>query len=115
MVNAYMYQTAGTGGQQAAPGQGPPPNTSPPYTNYQPTPTQGYQVRAAGNTYGLTKSWNRLQSCYLLEMLSKIYRLPFERISRIGFVLKFQNNLSWNLGCSLDHHPAHHPVVPCQH
>ncbi|XP_017309618.1 hepatocyte growth factor-regulated tyrosine kinase substrate isoform X3 [Ictalurus punctatus] len=43
MVNAYMYQTAGTGGQQAAPGQGPPPNTSPPYTNYQPTPTQGYQ------------------------------------------------------------------------
>lgn len=45
MVNAYMYQTAGTGGQPAAPGQAPPPNTSPPYTNYQPTPTQGYQVR----------------------------------------------------------------------
>lgn len=47
MVNAYMYQTAGTGGQPAAPGQAPPPNTSPPYTNYQPTPTQGYQVRTA--------------------------------------------------------------------
>ncbi|XP_047663804.1 hepatocyte growth factor-regulated tyrosine kinase substrate isoform X2 [Tachysurus fulvidraco] len=43
MVNAYMYQTAGTGGQPAGPGQAPPPNTSPPYTNYQPTPTQGYQ------------------------------------------------------------------------
>lgn len=45
MVNAYMYQTAGSSGQPAAPGQAP-PNTSPPYTTYQPTPTQGYQVRA---------------------------------------------------------------------
>lgn len=44
MVNAYMYQTAGTGGQPAAPGQVPPANT-PSYNNYQPTPTQGYQVR----------------------------------------------------------------------
>uniref|UniRef100_A0AAR2JNS8 Hepatocyte growth factor-regulated tyrosine kinase substrate n=1 Tax=Pygocentrus nattereri TaxID=42514 RepID=A0AAR2JNS8_PYGNA len=43
MVNAYMYQTAGTGGQPAAPGQAP-PTTNPAYTNYQPTPTQGYQV-----------------------------------------------------------------------
>uniref|UniRef100_A0A8C2AXT5 Hepatocyte growth factor-regulated tyrosine kinase substrate n=1 Tax=Cyprinus carpio TaxID=7962 RepID=A0A8C2AXT5_CYPCA len=43
MVNAYMYQTAGTSGQQAAPGQAP-PTTTPAYTNYQPTPTQGYQV-----------------------------------------------------------------------
>ncbi|XP_055041746.1 hepatocyte growth factor-regulated tyrosine kinase substrate isoform X3 [Misgurnus anguillicaudatus] len=41
MVNAYMYQTAGTGGQPAAPGQGPPTN-NPAYTNYQ--PTQGYQA-----------------------------------------------------------------------
>uniref|UniRef100_A0A673N5H1 Hepatocyte growth factor-regulated tyrosine kinase substrate n=1 Tax=Sinocyclocheilus rhinocerous TaxID=307959 RepID=A0A673N5H1_9TELE len=44
MVNAYMYQTAGTSGQPAAPGQAP-PTTTPAYTNYQPTPTQGYQVR----------------------------------------------------------------------
>lgn len=50
MVNAYMYQTAGTGGQNAAPGQAPPPNTSPPYTNYQPTPSQGYQVRAPSHS-----------------------------------------------------------------
>ncbi|KAM4598528.1 hepatocyte growth factor-regulated tyrosine kinase substrate isoform 3-T3 [Polymixia lowei] len=42
MVNAYMYQTAGTNGQPAPPGQAP-PTTSPPYSNYQPTPTQGYQ------------------------------------------------------------------------
>ena len=44
MVNAYMYQTAGTNGQPAPPGQAP-PTTSPPYSSYQPTPTQGYQVR----------------------------------------------------------------------
>uniref|UniRef100_A0A8C1ITJ7 Hepatocyte growth factor-regulated tyrosine kinase substrate n=1 Tax=Cyprinus carpio TaxID=7962 RepID=A0A8C1ITJ7_CYPCA len=44
MVNAYMYQTAGSSGQPAAPGQAP-PTTTPAYTNYQPTPTQGYQVR----------------------------------------------------------------------
>lgn len=44
MVNAYMYQAAGTNGQPAAaPGQAP-PTTSPPYSNYQPTPTQAYQV-----------------------------------------------------------------------
>uniref|UniRef100_A0A4W4G341 Hepatocyte growth factor-regulated tyrosine kinase substrate n=1 Tax=Electrophorus electricus TaxID=8005 RepID=A0A4W4G341_ELEEL len=43
MVNAYMYQTAGTGGQPAAPGQAP-PTTSPAYTSYQPTSTQAYQV-----------------------------------------------------------------------
>uniref|UniRef100_A0A4W4FZD5 Hepatocyte growth factor-regulated tyrosine kinase substrate n=1 Tax=Electrophorus electricus TaxID=8005 RepID=A0A4W4FZD5_ELEEL len=42
MVNAYMYQTAGTGGQPAAPGQAP-PTTSPAYTSYQPTSTQAYQ------------------------------------------------------------------------
>lgn len=45
MVNAYMYQTAGNNGQAAAPppAQGA-PNTSPSYSNYQPTPSQGYQV-----------------------------------------------------------------------
>ncbi|XP_049332037.1 hepatocyte growth factor-regulated tyrosine kinase substrate isoform X4 [Astyanax mexicanus] len=42
MVNAYMYQTAGAGGQPPAPGQAP-PTTNPAYTSYQPTPTQGYQ------------------------------------------------------------------------
>uniref|UniRef100_A0A3Q2XPW1 Hepatocyte growth factor-regulated tyrosine kinase substrate n=1 Tax=Hippocampus comes TaxID=109280 RepID=A0A3Q2XPW1_HIPCM len=43
MVNAYMYQPAATNGQPAPPpGQGP-PATSTPYSNYQPTPTQGYQ------------------------------------------------------------------------
>ncbi|CAL8303627.1 unnamed protein product [Merluccius merluccius] len=42
MVNAYMYQTAGTNGQPGPPGQAP-PTTSPPYSSYQPTPTQGYQ------------------------------------------------------------------------
>ncbi|KAG9279023.1 hepatocyte growth factor-regulated tyrosine kinase substrate isoform X4 [Astyanax mexicanus] len=42
MVNAYMYQTAGAGGQPPAPGQAP-PITNPAYTSYQPTPTQGYQ------------------------------------------------------------------------
>uniref|UniRef100_A0A3B3Z164 Hepatocyte growth factor-regulated tyrosine kinase substrate n=1 Tax=Poecilia mexicana TaxID=48701 RepID=A0A3B3Z164_9TELE len=41
MVNAYMYQPAGTNGQPP-PGQAP-PTTSPPYSNYQPTPTQAYQ------------------------------------------------------------------------
>lgn len=44
MVNAYMYQAAGTNGQPAPPPGQAPPNTSPPYSNYQPTPTQGYQV-----------------------------------------------------------------------
>lgn len=44
MVNAYMYQAAGTNGQPAAPPGQAPPTTSPPYSNYQPTPTQGYQV-----------------------------------------------------------------------
>ncbi|XP_043956191.1 hepatocyte growth factor-regulated tyrosine kinase substrate isoform X2 [Gambusia affinis] len=41
MVSAYMYQPAGTNGQPP-PGQAP-PTTSPPYSNYQPTPTQAYQ------------------------------------------------------------------------
>nr|XP_043907073.1 hepatocyte growth factor-regulated tyrosine kinase substrate isoform X1 [Solea senegalensis] len=43
MVNAYMYQPAGTNGQPAPPPGQAPPTTSPPYSNYQPTPTQGYQ------------------------------------------------------------------------
>ncbi|XP_077415832.1 hepatocyte growth factor-regulated tyrosine kinase substrate isoform X4 [Vanacampus margaritifer] len=41
-MNAYMYPPAATNGQPAPPpGQAPP--TSTPYSNYQPTPTQGYQ------------------------------------------------------------------------
>lgn len=67
MVNAYMYQTAGTGGQPAAPGQAPPPNTSPPYTNYQPTPTQGYQVRGE-----VEATWGNL-SCLVLPSLGTDY------------------------------------------
>uniref|UniRef100_H3CYK9 Hepatocyte growth factor-regulated tyrosine kinase substrate n=1 Tax=Tetraodon nigroviridis TaxID=99883 RepID=H3CYK9_TETNG len=38
MVNAYMYQAAGSNGQAAPPPVQGPPNTSPPYSNYQPTP-----------------------------------------------------------------------------
>ncbi|XP_051905482.1 hepatocyte growth factor-regulated tyrosine kinase substrate isoform X1 [Hippocampus zosterae] len=55
MVNAYMYQPAATNGQPAPPpGQGP-PATSTPYSNYQPTPTQGYQnvVSQATPTNGM--------------------------------------------------------------
>lgn len=44
MVNAYMYPAAGTNGQPAPPPGQAPATTSPPYSNYQPTPTQGYQV-----------------------------------------------------------------------
>lgn len=39
-----MYQAAGTNGQPAPPPGQAPPTTSPPYSNYQPTPSQGYQV-----------------------------------------------------------------------
>ncbi|XP_066560246.1 hepatocyte growth factor-regulated tyrosine kinase substrate isoform X3 [Amia ocellicauda] len=42
MVNAYLYQAAGSSGQSAAPGQAV-PTTSPAYSSYQPTPTQAYQ------------------------------------------------------------------------
>ncbi|XP_061086877.1 hepatocyte growth factor-regulated tyrosine kinase substrate-like isoform X3 [Conger conger] len=42
MVNAYMYQAAGSPGQPAVPGQAV-PTTTPAYSSYQPTPTQGYQ------------------------------------------------------------------------
>ncbi|KAL4648717.1 hepatocyte growth factor-regulated tyrosine kinase substrate-like isoform X1 [Arapaima gigas] len=42
MVNAYMYQTPGSSGQPAPPTQAP-PTTSPAYSSYQPTSTQGYQ------------------------------------------------------------------------
>lgn len=46
MVSAYMYP-AGAAGAQAAP-QGPAgPTTSPAYSSYQPTPTQGYQTVAS--------------------------------------------------------------------
>ncbi|XP_061701348.1 hepatocyte growth factor-regulated tyrosine kinase substrate isoform X3 [Syngnathoides biaculeatus] len=43
MVNAYMYQPAGSNGQPAPPPGQAPPTTSTPYSNYQPTPTQSYQ------------------------------------------------------------------------
>lgn len=85
MVNAYMYQTAGSGGQPAAPGQAPPPNTSPPYTNYQPTPTQGYQVsavlgyRCLGTDYSYVTCWKYLKK--------KHYCFTFNQISCIAFVL----------------------------
>ncbi|XP_035254471.1 hepatocyte growth factor-regulated tyrosine kinase substrate-like isoform X2 [Anguilla anguilla] len=42
MANAYMYQTAGPTGPPAPPAQAV-PTTSPAYSSYQPTPTQGYQ------------------------------------------------------------------------
>lgn len=41
---AYMYPNAGTNAQAPPPGQAP-PTTTPAYSSYQPTPTQGYQVR----------------------------------------------------------------------
>ncbi|NXG78001.1 HGS kinase, partial [Baryphthengus martii] len=50
MVNAYMYRAGGGGGQAAAQGQAV-PTTTPAYSSYQPTPTQGYQAsegRGAG-------------------------------------------------------------------
>ncbi|XP_042561629.1 hepatocyte growth factor-regulated tyrosine kinase substrate isoform X3 [Clupea harengus] len=64
MVNAYMYQNAGTNAQAAPPGQAP-PSATPAYSSYQPTPTQGYQNVAsqaqsmppmpqAGPTNGIT-------------------------------------------------------------
>ncbi|XP_061556871.1 hepatocyte growth factor-regulated tyrosine kinase substrate isoform X1 [Phycodurus eques] len=43
MVNAYMYQPAASDGHPAPPPGQAPPTTSTPYSNYQPTPTQGYQ------------------------------------------------------------------------
>ncbi|NXH02292.1 HGS kinase, partial [Loxia leucoptera] len=43
MVNAYMYQPGASSGQ--GPQQGPAvPTTTPAYSSYQPTPTQGYQA-----------------------------------------------------------------------
>ncbi|XP_038013014.1 hepatocyte growth factor-regulated tyrosine kinase substrate isoform X1 [Motacilla alba alba] len=46
MVNAYMYQPGASGGQ--GPQQGPAvPTTTPAYSSYQPTPTQGYQTAAS--------------------------------------------------------------------
>ncbi|NXE30451.1 HGS kinase, partial [Ardeotis kori] len=43
MVNAYMYQAGAGGGQAAQQGQAV-PTTTPAYSSYQPTPTQGYQA-----------------------------------------------------------------------
>lgn len=46
MVSAYMYPAGAAGAQAAA--QGPAgPTTSPAYSSYQPTPTQGYQTVAS--------------------------------------------------------------------
>ncbi|XP_061866641.1 hepatocyte growth factor-regulated tyrosine kinase substrate isoform X2 [Colius striatus] len=46
MVNAYMYQAGAGSGQGAQ--QGPAvPTTTPAYSSYQPTPTQGYQSAAS--------------------------------------------------------------------
>ncbi|RXM37445.1 Hepatocyte growth factor-regulated tyrosine kinase substrate [Acipenser ruthenus] len=43
MVNAYMYQPGASTGQTTQQGQAV-PTTNPGYSNYQPTPTQGYQA-----------------------------------------------------------------------
>lgn len=43
MVNAYMYQPGAGSGQAAQQGQAV-PTTTPAYSSYQPTPTQGYQA-----------------------------------------------------------------------
>ncbi|XP_033895313.3 hepatocyte growth factor-regulated tyrosine kinase substrate isoform X10 [Acipenser ruthenus] len=43
MVNAYMYQPGASTGQTTQQGQAV-PTTNPGYSNYQPTPTQGYQT-----------------------------------------------------------------------
>ncbi|NXE83166.1 HGS kinase, partial [Cochlearius cochlearius] len=43
MVNAYMYQAGAGSGQAAQQGQAV-PTTTPAYSSYQPTPTQGYQA-----------------------------------------------------------------------
>lgn len=60
MVNAYMYQPAGTNGQPAPPGQAP-PTTSPPYSNYQPTPTQGYQVMTDSHFQFMITTYNTVR------------------------------------------------------
>ncbi|XP_062305473.1 hepatocyte growth factor-regulated tyrosine kinase substrate isoform X3 [Osmerus eperlanus] len=49
---AYMYQNPGTNGQPPPPGQAP-PTTSPPYSNYQPTPSQGYQQNVVSQAQSL--------------------------------------------------------------
>ena len=95
MVNAYMYQPAGTNGQPGPPGQAP-PTTSPPYSSYQPTPTQGYQVwptiqKGKTTSYKLTRAMNDM-------------RQPV--------------TLSWFSSCAERCHPApecapHAPVGPC--
>ncbi|XP_034151369.1 hepatocyte growth factor-regulated tyrosine kinase substrate isoform X2 [Esox lucius] len=50
--NMYMYQPAGTNGQQAPPGQAP-PTTSPAYSSYQPTSSQGYQQNAVSQAQSM--------------------------------------------------------------
>lgn len=67
MVNAYMYQP-GAGSGQAAP-QGPAvPTTTPAYSSYQPTATQGYQARAvACHTVAVAHGWGVLQGWDILQ------------------------------------------------
>ncbi|XP_078807076.1 hepatocyte growth factor-regulated tyrosine kinase substrate isoform X4 [Oryzias latipes] len=47
MVNAYMYQAAGTNGQPPPPAGQAPPATTPAYSNYQPTPAYQNAVSQA--------------------------------------------------------------------
>uniref|UniRef100_A0A672LLR0 Hepatocyte growth factor-regulated tyrosine kinase substrate n=1 Tax=Sinocyclocheilus grahami TaxID=75366 RepID=A0A672LLR0_SINGR len=70
MVNAYMYQTAGTSGQPSAPGQAP-PTTTPAYTNYQPTPTQGYQVRRFKINVSRSVFFTFTQNVHIILLLYK--------------------------------------------
>ncbi|KAI1232534.1 hypothetical protein IHE44_0007002 [Lamprotornis superbus] len=60
MVNAYMYQPGASSGQ--GPQQGPAvPTTTPAYSSYQPTPTQGYQAsEAAQPAANWDKGWGVL-------------------------------------------------------
>lgn len=64
MVNAYMYQAGAGSGQAAQQGQAV-PTTTPAYSSYQPTPTQGYQAsegsRAACGQLG--QGWGVMWGC----------------------------------------------------
>ena len=62
LVNAYMYQPGAGSGQAAQQGQAV-PTTTPAYSSYQPTPTQGYQAsegRAACGQLGRSAGLLRL-------------------------------------------------------
>lgn len=69
MVNAYMYQPGAGSGQAAQQGQAV-PTTTPAYSSYQPTPTQGYQASEGslpvaeqlaaswGEGWGILQGWH---------------------------------------------------------